>query len=667
MGWAYYTREWADAWAPIYSDAWGSLNGAVGMLYEQAGIGGAPLERASGRVVSYRAAVHGQALASLTNLETLRANRAEILRDYLAARRKNCSESRPGGERAFVLVPGSDSSREALFLKTLIAQGIEVWRTRGELRAHDATDGLDTRDEAHTFPAGTYVVPLAQPQGSLVDAFLGFDPRMGDEFLLEERKKLEKESISKIYDVTAWDLGHAYGLDAWWCTPEETERDLVPVSDPESRLSAPGEIVPSPRGAAWAWIVDGSDDSSLRFAAHALELGLAVHLADEPFTVGDWPERTFARGSILVRRQENEDGIDELVERATRSSRAEVLAISSGRAPAEGPDLGGGHFHLLAHPRIALLANAPIEREGFGHIWHYLDTDLAVPVTLLDVQDMEAHDLRRYNVLLIPPGDGLVGLLEPLVDELRAWISGGGTLIACGSSAAELVDRPQSRAAARARGRPRRARALERVRQTRDLSGVGRDRRRPPVGRQGRPPADATEAPAGASKQSGEEKAALRRIAELGAPLRAIRDLLARERRPGGMARIRRAANDARLLLRARRLVRPGPGPHSCSTRFRVRPAPLGSVVARGSRTSGGFGVALAGSDRSWSDHPLRLTSGLSRLPAGSAPSSRQRDPLWTGDGSEPAAGAVIRVLESRPRETNEQYERETERCPLEH
>jgi hypothetical protein len=439
MGWAYYTREWADAWAPIYSDAWGSLNGAVGMLYEQAGIGGAPLERASGRVVSYRSAVHGQALASLTNLETLRANRAEILRDYLAARRKNCSMDRPGGERAFVLVPRADESREALFLKTLIAQGIEVWRVRGELRANDATDGLGTRGETHTFPAGSYVVPLAQPQGSLVDAYLGFDPRMGEDFLLEERKKLEKESISKIYDVTAWDLGHAYGLDAWWCTPEAAERDLVPASEPEACLSAPGAVVPSGQGPAWAWIVDGGDDASLRFAAHALELGLAVHLADEPFSVSEWPERVFARGTILVRRQENADGIDEEIERAAGSSRAKVLAISSGRAPAEGPDLGGGHFHLLARPRIALLANAPIEREGFGHIWHYLDTDLAVPVTLLDVQDLRAHDLRRYNVLLVPPGDGLAGLLEPMAADLRTWISGGGTLIACGSAAAELV------------------------------------------------------------------------------------------------------------------------------------------------------------------------------------------------------------------------------------
>ena len=71
-GWGYYTREWADAWYPGYSDAWGSLTGAIGMLYEQGRNQGMPLMRESGEVVPYREAVHGQLVASLANLETLR-------------------------------------------------------------------------------------------------------------------------------------------------------------------------------------------------------------------------------------------------------------------------------------------------------------------------------------------------------------------------------------------------------------------------------------------------------------------------------------------------------------------------------------------------------------------------------------------------------------------
>jgi hypothetical protein len=57
-GWSYYTREWADGWAPFYTDSWGSLTGAVGLLYEQAGISGFPLRRSSGVVMTYRETVH---------------------------------------------------------------------------------------------------------------------------------------------------------------------------------------------------------------------------------------------------------------------------------------------------------------------------------------------------------------------------------------------------------------------------------------------------------------------------------------------------------------------------------------------------------------------------------------------------------------------------------
>ena len=40
-GWAYYTREWSDNWYPGYSSTWGPLQGAVGILHEQAGIAAA--------------------------------------------------------------------------------------------------------------------------------------------------------------------------------------------------------------------------------------------------------------------------------------------------------------------------------------------------------------------------------------------------------------------------------------------------------------------------------------------------------------------------------------------------------------------------------------------------------------------------------------------------
>jgi hypothetical protein len=64
---------------------------------------------------------------------------------------------------------------------------------------------------------------------------------------------------------------------------------------------------------------------------------------------------------------------------------------------------------------------------------------VGVPFSILDAQELGSHDLRRYNVLVLPPSGGQRRLLEPLKDELRKWIEAGGTLIACEGSAAALT------------------------------------------------------------------------------------------------------------------------------------------------------------------------------------------------------------------------------------
>lgn len=139
--WGYYTREWADAWGPFYSDAWGSLMGAVGILYEQSGNSGFAVQRASGQVMTYREAVHHQAVSSIANITTLKNKAREILADYLEHKRGNVADG-PGQNRDFILVPGSNRDRERAFLRLALGQGFEVFRTTMATRMTNAVDTL---------------------------------------------------------------------------------------------------------------------------------------------------------------------------------------------------------------------------------------------------------------------------------------------------------------------------------------------------------------------------------------------------------------------------------------------------------------------------------------------------------------------------------------------
>jgi hypothetical protein len=438
-GWGYYTREWADGWAPFYSDAWGALVGAIGILYEQARTDGFPLRRASGVILSYREAVHHQLSASWSNLRSLQDHGPKILRSYLANSTKNVAADTPGNDQVLVLRTDGNQSRLLRLQRILAGQDIEYARATEPVQLAGVTGSHGEVFESLVLPADSWVIPARQPARQLVRAFFDFDQRIDRETLEREREELERRDASKMYDSTAWSLPHALDLTAYWGKPAGLQ--LKPVAP---LVVGTGMVGPAPEGyPVYGWIVDGEDDSAVAFAAQAMELGLVLHFADRAFSDGGSENgpRRWSRGSLLIRRHENEGSaadLEALVEKAAVRAGAEATRVLSGRAPGTGPDLGGGHFHLLARPRIALLANSPVSSTGYGHIWHHLDVELGVPFSILDAQSIGDADLRRYNVLVLPPG-GLQGMIEEVADELRAWVSAGGSLIGVAESAALLT------------------------------------------------------------------------------------------------------------------------------------------------------------------------------------------------------------------------------------
>ncbi|MEL6430093.1 MAG: M14 family zinc carboxypeptidase [Planctomycetota bacterium] len=440
-GWGYYTREWADALYPGYSDAWGSLNGAIGMLYEQGRTIGAPLERDSGEVVSYRESVHGQLVASWANVRTFAETRDGIARDYAAHRARGATDLDGLDGDAFVVRPSGDVERDARFVRTLTLQGVRIERAEAAFEVPRGVDVLGNAFEARTFDAGTWVVRAEQPSGALVRTYLEFDPRLELGFLEEERARLERGQGSRVYDVSAWNLARQAGVDGAW------------VDLPDGLTLTPVDAVLEPRGpepaalaGAYAWAAPAEDTRSVRFAAQAMELGVAVHVSDEPFAArvaapGGGPAETvrFGRGSFLVRRHENvAPDVDARIAEAARTSGARVSPVLSGRsADGEGPDLGGQHFELLAAPRVALVTNDPVSPTEVGALWRAVDEELGLPVTLLDAQGWRRVDLDRYNVLVVPPGGG--AFLDEQSGSIADWVEGGGTLVTVGSSAFALA------------------------------------------------------------------------------------------------------------------------------------------------------------------------------------------------------------------------------------
>jgi hypothetical protein len=424
LGWSYYTRDWADGWYPGYADAWAALAGSIAILYEQSGVAGQPLRRRAGELVTYRESVQGHAVASVANVLSLSRNREAVLSDYLETRRAPLSEA-----GALIAVqPGRHPDRERAFVELLLRHGIEMGRLTKPMRCRDAKGSLGRGRER--FEAGSLIVSTRQPQGALVRAFLELDTRLPDAVLLDERRELETRGRSKVFDVTAWDVGHAFDVDMSWCAPASVQSE--PVKWPEPRQ---GRVTGDHK--ATAWVVDGTGDRSVTFAAHAMEAGLEVRVARKPFASG---KRSFPAGTLLLRRAENRDDPDRRVAKVAKEVGIEVLAVGTGLSGDDSPDLGARSFELLHRPRIAVLTNAPVSPSAYGHVWHQLDRELGVPFSMIDAQSFARHDLRRYNVLVLPPvWHGGRALIEANRARLEAWIRGGGTLIAIAGSAGAVA------------------------------------------------------------------------------------------------------------------------------------------------------------------------------------------------------------------------------------
>lgn len=466
-GWSYYTREWYEEWYPGYTNSWASLGGAIGLLYEQAGVDGTAVKQATGDLLTYREAVEHQAVSSIANLQSLLAHRADILREFYEDRADAVSGRHAG---AYLFPPSSDRALEQEFIDVLLRQGIEVERAAEAVPGSKLTGWDGVSEEPIELPRGTLVVREGQPRRRLIHALLEFDPRMSDSAVLEERQDLERGKGSRVYDVTAWNLSMSFGMTAWWIDAmpkvqtaalkstrqRQTTAPLAATPDPADHRTATADQADkasAPLSYTYGYLVRGDSSALYPALVELFNRGCKVRLAEKPFTLENPAAATdlsFPRGSLLLRAGENPPGVERILREVQIQFPIDVDRTWTARAK-EGPDLGGARFILLTPPKAALVGQWPFSPMSFGGVWHELDHETGLTTSLLNGQTLGDVDLRRYNVLILPEGGSSAVLTPDVLENLDEWVRAGGTLIAIGESAARLCDKEHGIAGTRLR------------------------------------------------------------------------------------------------------------------------------------------------------------------------------------------------------------------------
>ncbi|MHC4068134.1 MAG: M14 family zinc carboxypeptidase [Planctomycetota bacterium] len=410
-GWSYYAKDWNVEFAPIYNGSWVNLTGGASILYEQAGVS-ATYKLETGHLLTYREAVHHQLVSSLANLTTLKNNRREILHDYfedhLAA---VAGDGKLTG--TFLMPPHADRERMRRFINLLDRLSVEYSFARESVHLAGATDLWGNKTDELELPAGTLVVKSDQPFRRVAHTLLAFDTRADNSYLKIEREELENHRESRFYDVTAWNLPMAFGLESYWAN-EVTDLKL------DSEAPAPvRETVDWGSKPKYGYIIEFSSASVYDVMVRLFERDCHLRVGTRPF---DLHGHSYQPGTIVLRGHENPDNLGEILQELARDFDVNIRPAQTASVGKVGPDLGGPKFVLLHAPRVALLADDMTN--SVGAVWHLLDYRLKMRVSPIS----KSGDLRKYNALILA-GRGSVS------DDVKQWVADGGTLIAFGKAA----------------------------------------------------------------------------------------------------------------------------------------------------------------------------------------------------------------------------------------
>lgn len=403
-GWLYYTAQGFDLFYPGYGDSWPSLLGGIGMTYEQAGGGGAGLavERDDGSLLTLKDRATHHWVAGKATLRTAAHGRTDLLRGF-AEFFRNIDE----GLQDVLLVPGEDPSRVRALVEHLQLQGIRVERATGDLRVRaQPHPGYETRE---SFPAGTFLVRVRQTRGRLAGA------------LLKPEHSLEAEST---YDITAWSLPFAYGVEA-----HSVEGELR-----GSWEAVEGGMEPADRalgGRPYGYLLKPGFEA-LPGLVSFLRAGGRGYAQPDTFTLEG---ARYPAGTIFLARGRNE-GLDDKVREAGLAPW--VIPVRTGMTEG-GLDLGTGSAGFVTLPQVAVVAGEGVNSTSYGAHWFFLEEKLGLPFHALNLSALAGTDLSEFDVLVFPEGRGMQRALgEAGMEAIRAWVRGGGTLIAVGSSAQAL-------------------------------------------------------------------------------------------------------------------------------------------------------------------------------------------------------------------------------------
>ncbi|MDT0686734.1 M14 family metallopeptidase [Autumnicola psychrophila] len=400
-GWLFFTKERFDLLYPSYGDTYPTYLGAIGMTFEQAGHSraGLGIETDEGEILTLKDRIAHHFTTGLSTIEVASQNAQELNAEF----NKFFSNQEEFEYNSYALSGNPDkiaAVKQLLDRHEIKYQNAENQKIRGFNFSSGQSSTTNATEE-------TLVVSSDQPKGKMVKV------------LFEPATKLVD---SLTYDITAWSIPYAYGLEAI-ASPRSIS---TAITTPEKNI----ENTANPSGAGYISKWNSMQDA--RFLAALLKEDIRVRFSEVPF---ESQGQQFDHGSLIITKSDNRstENFDQKVVEIANQYNRQLLTAKSSFATG-GPDFGSPDVKLVNPQRIAVLKGENTSSLNYGEIWYFFEQDLNYPITRIDTDYFDEINLAQFDVLVLPEGYYEEVFTETVLEDITEWIRNGGKLIAIGEA-----------------------------------------------------------------------------------------------------------------------------------------------------------------------------------------------------------------------------------------
>lgn len=411
-GQMYYTQENFDDFYYGKGSTYPDVHGAVGILFEQASSRG-HLQTSINGPLSFAQSIQNQITTSFSTFAGALANKSVFQAHHVNFVKETQALQKDDPVGGYLVQLTTDTKRNAVFIETLNAHQIAT-----QLLTQDITvnDTLYKANEA-------ILVSTNQPQYRLLSS------------LFSTRQNFPNNTF---YDVSNWNIAFAFNLNYATLTKRETQRiKSKKVSTYPYSSDMIDNSVNSHVGYAFRWDESTAPALLYRVLAHGIE----ARIAAKSFSVKTHNNEIeqFAAGTVIIpaglRHSHNwEDKLRQLAAHLN----IQLFALASGLTP-QGIDVGSPSMQVASLPNVMLLGGLGMSQYEVGEIWHYLDTRLTVPTTIVDQDRFGRVNLSDFTHIIIASGR-YQGLSDKDLSALKAWVRSGGVVIGTKRGAKFLAD-----------------------------------------------------------------------------------------------------------------------------------------------------------------------------------------------------------------------------------